>query len=140
MKKEQAVWEIVIETVTAIAVLAFFGCQAYYAYAYKSGAAAMLYRVLPPLLLYAGATVLQVYPELLNGGGERLQGKVRIYAVRMVRTCKMLLMLGILLPSAADAAGIGMSAGYSLLVLAGILATAAYYLYRVYQYNSKKKK
>lgn len=138
-KKEWEIWEVVIETVAVLAIIIFFGLQAYYAYVYESGIATILYHILPPALLYAGMTVLQIFPELLNGGGERLRGKVRIYAVRMARMCKMLLILGILLPSIADAAGIEMNAAFSLLFMAGILGAIAYYLYRIFQCNSKKK-
>ena len=99
-----------------------------------------LYHLLPNLCLYAGMTVLQIFPELLNGwGSEPLQGKVRTYGVRMVRNCKMFVILGMLFPSAADALGIEMDAAYSLLVMAGILGTIAYYLIRIYQYNASKK-
>lgn len=138
-KKEWEIWEIIMETVTAVALAAYFGLQAYYGYVYESGAAVMFYHILPPALLYACMALLQRFPEFLNGGGEPLKGKVRIYAVRMVRTCKMILMFGVLLPSAADALGIGMNAAFSLFVMAAVLGTVGYYLYRIFQYNSKKK-
>lgn len=138
-KKEWEIWEIVIETVTAVALAAYFGLQAYYGYVYESGAAVMFYHILPPALLYACMVLLQRFPEFLNGGGEPLKGKVRVYAVRMVRTCKMILVFGALFPSAADVLGIEINAAFSLFVAGGVLAAAGYYLYRIFQYNSKKK-
>lgn len=138
-KKEWEIWEIVIEMITALALIVYFGLQAYYGYVYESGAAVMFYHILPPALLYACMTLLQRFPEFLNGGGEPLKGKVRVYAVRMVRNSKMIFMFGVLLPSVADALGVGMNAAFSLLVMAGVLGTAGYYLYRIFQYNSKKK-
>lgn len=139
-KTEWKVWEIIIETVTVIAVLVFLGLQFYYGYIYERSLMTLLYHLLPVLCLYAGMTVLQIFPELLNGwSSEPLQGKVHTYGVRMVRNCKMLVVLGMLVPSAADALGIEMNAAYSLLVMAGVLGTIVYYLVRIYQHNSSKK-
>lgn len=140
MKKEWKIWEIIIETVTVVAALAFTGLQVYYGYLYKRSMTALIYHLLPVLCLYIGMMALQIFPELLNGfGSEPLQGKVRVYSVRMVRTCKMFVMLGMLFPSAADALGIEMDAAYSLFIMAGILGTIVYYLFRIYLYNSANK-
>ena len=140
-KKDLEVWEIVTEVLTAAAAVVFFGLQVYYKYLYESGIVTLLYHLLPVLLLYTGMTVLQMFPELLNGrGSEPLLGKVRIYAIRMVRNIKFMLVLGMLIPSVGDAVGAGVNAAYSLLVMAGILLDIGYYLYRIFQYNSKKKK
>ena len=140
-KREQEIWEIIIETITLIAAGVFFGLQIYYVYVYESGILTLLYHLLPMFLLYAGLTVLQIFPELLKGfGSEPLQGKVRIYAVRMVRNSKMLVVFGILVPAAADVLGVKMNAAYSLLIMAAVLGNIGYYLYRIYQYNLKGKK
>ena len=139
-KKEPDLWELVVETVTIVAALVFLGLQIYYGYVYQSSLVTLLYHLLPALFLYAGMLVLQRYPELLNGfGSEPLQGKVRMYAIRMVRNSKLLVVLGMLFPSAADALGIEMNGAYSLFIMAGILGNIGYYLYRIYQYNSKQK-
>lgn len=101
----------------------------------------MVYHFLPIILLYAGMLLLQYHPEFLNGrGGEPVTGKVRIYAVRMVRICKFLLVYGIVVPSVADVAGININAAYSLIVMVCILAVIAYYIYRIYQYNRDEDK
>lgn len=139
-KKEYKIWEIIIETVTAVGVIVFLGLQIYYRYVYESSFIVFLYHFLPVILLYAGMTVLQMFPEFLNGkNSEPLQGMVRVYAVRMLRNAKLLLILGLLLPSVADALGMGMNAAYSILIMAGILLNIVYYLYRIYYYNSQKK-
>lgn len=140
-KREWEVWEFIIETITVIAVGVFFCLQIYYVYVYESSILTLFYHLLPMILLYAGLTVLQMFPELLNGfGSESLQGKVRIYAVRMVRNSKMLVVLGILIPAVADVLGMEMNAAYSMLIMAGILGSIGYYLYRIYQHNLKEKK
>ncbi len=139
-KRDLEAWEIVMETVTAVAVLVYIGLQIYYHYAYKGTMVTILYHLLPVILLYAGMTVLQAFPELLNGSrSEPLKGMVRTYAVRMVRNSKLLLILGMLLPSAADALGVGMDPVYSLLLMGGVLGTIAYYLYQIYRYNKNQE-
>lgn len=139
-KKETEIWEIIIETAAAVAALVILGLQIYYGYVYESSVVTMLYHLLPLALLYAGMTVLQIFPEFLNGGNsEPLQGMVRTYAIRMVRNIKLLLVLGMLFPSAADVLGIQVNAAYSLLVLGGILINIGYYIYRIYKYNTRKK-
>lgn len=138
-KKELNIWEIIIETVTIIGVIVFLGLQIYYGYVYKRSLIVFLYHFLSVILLYAGLTVLQIFPEFLNGkNSEPLRGMVRIYAVRMIRSAKMFVILGMLLPSVADALGVRMSAAYSFLIMAGVLGSIGYYLYRIYRYNSKK--
>ena len=139
-KKETELWEIIIEAITAAALIGYVGLQIYYGYLYESSMITMIYHLLPVALLYAGMIVLQVFPEFLNGtNSEPLQGMVRTYAVRMVRNIKFLLMLGVLFPSVADILGLAVDAAYSLLILGGILGTVGYYIYRIFQYNHKKK-
>ena len=140
-KQEWKAWEIVIEAVTAAAVLVFLGLQVYYAYLYDSGLMILLYHLLPVVFLYIGMTVLQRFPELLNGrGSEPLDKTVCMYAVRMVRNGKLLLILGMLVPSIADVLYIEVNAAYSLMIMAGILLNILYYFYRIFQYNSRKER
>ena len=139
MKKESELFEIVIETVTALAILIYIGLQIYYAYTYESSITVVLYHFLPVLFLYIGMTMLQIFPEYLNGiKSEPLKGMVRVYAVHMVRINKMFLIIGMLLPSIADALGIRMNPAYSLLLMGCVLGTIVYYLYKIYQYNKKQ--
>lgn len=139
-KKETELWEIIIEAVAAVAALVFIGLQVYYSYIYENVMVTLVYHLLPFVLLYAGMTILQIFPEFLNGAGsEPLQGMIRTYAVRMIRNIKFLIVLGMLFPSAADVLGIEVDAAYSLLVFGGILLNIGYYIYRIYQHNTKKK-
>ena len=142
VKKDWKVWEIVTESLAAAAAVVYLGLQIYYGYLYESMGTAIVYRVLPAAFLYAGMTVLEIVPELLNAGGkEKLGGgRIRIYAVRMARNCKFLFMIGMLVPSVADVIGFRVDASYSFLIMAGILGTLAYYLYRIYRYNSESGK
>ena len=133
-------WEIIVETVTAVAVGVFLGLQVYYGYVYESGIWTILYHLLPMGLLYVGMIFLQIFPEILNGSNEPLPKLVRMYAVRMIRICKLFLVTGVLVPSVADVLGIKMNSAYSLIIMGGILGTIGYYFYRIFEYNSSQKK
>lgn len=140
MKKEElGILDIVVETLTVIAVLAFFGLQIYYRVIYRTGWKTMVYHLLPVVLIYIGTLVLQAFPELLNGiNSEPLQGKVRTCAVRMVRNSKLFLIVGMLIPGIGDVLGMEIDPAYSLLVMACILGVIGYYLYQIYRYNKEK--
>lgn len=76
VKKDWKVWEIVTESLAAAAAVVYLGLQIYYGYLYESMGTAIVYRVLPAAFLYAGMTVLEIVPELLNAGGkEKLGGE-----------------------------------------------------------------
>lgn len=135
-QNDTRVLDIVSELLSAIAVLVYFGLQIYYRFLYGTGGRTMLYHLLPVGLIYSGALVLQAFPELLNGrNSEPLRGKVRIYAVRMVRNSKLFLLIGLLVPGIGDVLGININPAYSLLAMACILGVIGYYLYRIYRHN-----
>lgn len=140
MKKEEpGILDIVVETLTVIAVLAFFGLQIYYRVIYRTGWKTMVYHLLPVVLIYIGTLVLQAFPELLNGiNSEPLQGKVRTCAVRMVRNSKLFLIVGMLIPGIGDVLGMEIDPAYSLFIMACILGVIGYYLYQIYRYNMEK--
>ncbi len=138
--RKYEIWEVVLECIAAIAAIACLGLQIYAGYAYEAGMGALLHHMASLLILYAGMTALQIFPEALNGfGSEPLQGRVRVFAVRMIRNGKLFLTFGMLLPSVADALGARMNAAYSLLVMAATLGNIGYYMYRIFRHNSKKK-
>lgn len=140
-KQEIRIWDIVTETLTAIAVLLFVGLQIYYRLIYQTMLSTLVYHMIPMLLIYAGMLILQRYPEFLNGwNSEPLVGKVCVYAVRMVRMCKMFLVFALLIPSVCDVLGFAINAAYSLFIMACILINIGYYLYRIFQYNSSQNK
>lgn len=131
--------DIVIETITATAALLFVGLQIYYRVLYRTPWMTIVYHILPMALIYAGMLVMQRFPELLNGwNSEPLPGKVRVYAVRMLRWCKLFLVLGLLIPTVGDVLGAGIDPAYSILVMAGVSGAIAYYLYRIYRNNSSR--
>lgn len=140
-KNEMTIGDMIVESVTVFGLILYIGLQFFYLSQYTVQGLTVVYHFLPMILLYAGMLLLQFRPEFLNGRGmEPVTGKVRIYAVRMVRICKLLLVYGIVVPSAADVAGINLNAAYSLIVMGCILAVIAYYIYRIFQYNRDEDK
>ncbi|MBO5303695.1 MAG: hypothetical protein J6A92_06555 [Lachnospiraceae bacterium] len=138
-KDKWEIYDVVIETLTAAGVLLYLGLQFYYRMLYEIEWSTLLYHVSPILLLYAGTLLLQRNPEWLNGrNSEALYGKVRLYAVRMIRNSKFLLILGMLVPGIADIIGVHIHDGYSLLIMACILGIIGYYMFRIYQYNKEQ--
>lgn len=142
MQKEKwEIFDVVIETLTVVGVLFYFGLQIYYRMLYETEWSTLLYHLFPILLIYVGTLLLQRNPEWLNGrGSEPLYGKIRMYAVRMVRNGKFLLILGMLVPGIADILGVHIHDGYSLLMMVCILAVIGYYMFRIYQYNKEQDK
>lgn len=134
-------WDVVSETLAAIAMCAYIGLQIYYKSLYFADTRWFSYDMLFVPLLYIGMLVLQRYPEFLNGmHSEPLTGKVRFYALRMLRSCKLLIMVGILIPAIADVWGIYVNEAFSLFLIVGLLVVIGYYMYRIYMYNKSQNK
>jgi len=133
-------WDLVAESLAAVAMFAYIALRIYYRYLYFSDVR-VSYEILFVPLLYAGMLLLQKYPEFLNGmHSEPLTGKVRFYGIRMIRNSKLLIMVGILIPSIADVWGVYINEAFTLLIWAGVLGVIGYYMYRIYQYNKSQNK
>ena len=132
---------IVAETVGAVAGLAYIGLQLYYGIAYHVALLNLVMNLLVAVLVYAGLTLLSVYPEKINGlSPEQCTGNVRTYSIRMVRLVKLVFIASLLIPCISDALGHEMRQGYSLIAIGLMLVIAGYYEYRIIQiFRSRKK-
>ena len=132
---------IVAETVGAVSGLAYIGLQIYYGIAYHVAVLNLVMNLLVAVLVYAGLTLLSVYPEKINGlSPEQCTGNVRTYSIRMVRLVKLVFIASLLIPCISDALGHEMRQGYSLIAIGLMLVTAGYYEYRIIQiFRSRKK-
>ncbi|MBO5373789.1 MAG: hypothetical protein J6A75_13870 [Lachnospiraceae bacterium] len=140
-KDKSEILDVVIETLSAAGILLYLGVQFYYRMLYETVWTTFLYHLVPVIFMYAGMLFLQKNPEWLNGrNSEPLQGKVRFYAIRMIRNCKFFIVLGILVPGVADIIGIQLRSGYSLLIMLCVLVVIGYYMFRIYQYNKEQDK
>ena len=133
MRKNDMSWPAMLaEAVTIVSGIIFLGLQVYYGLSYGTDPFQLVMNVAAMLLVYAWLTVLTFYPERVNGlTSETCSGTVRIYTVRMVRLAKLIFVEGLLFTSICDVIGIEVNAGYSLVVVALIVAVAGYYEYRI---------
>ena len=102
----------------------------------------ILMNIVTMLLVYIGLSLLQIYPERVNGlPKEVCTGKIRKYTIHMVRYIKVIFILSLLLTSFCDAAGKKMDGAYSLIVIGLIIVIAVVYeilIIRIFRENQKK--
>lgn len=143
MKKNELTQAAMLaEAVGIVAGLVYVGLQIAYGVAYHANLITVLMNVAVLLLVYAGLTMLSVYPERVNGlSAEQCTGDVRKYTVRMVRVCKLIFVGGLCFTSICDVLGKQINAGYSLIVVVLMVAAAVFYEYRIIKIlRSRKKK
>lgn len=123
-QNEMTMAEIFVEAVGLVSGVLYIGLQIYYGVLYGAGAFGIILNVAALLLVYAGLTLLTVYPEKVNGlTREACSGKVRRYTVWMVRIVKLIFVANSF-TSICDVLGHEINAGYSLVVVALIVITA----------------
>ncbi len=129
MGKNRFSMEVVImEIVSAVAGLFYIGLQVYYGIVYGAVAMRVIMNVLVMLLVYAGLTMMLIYPEHVNGlKREVCTGVIRKYTVRMVSVIKLICVLALLFSSICDALGYRVDGAYSLVAVALIVIVAVYY-------------
>ena len=68
MKKNEMTWQAMLaEAVGLVAAVVYLGLQIYYGVAYHVSAVQILLNIAVMVLVYAGLTMLGVYPEHVNG-------------------------------------------------------------------------
>ena len=144
MKEEKMTTaELFLEAVVLVAAILYMGLQIYYGIAYGTGAVKIIMNVAAMILVYAGLTLLGIYPERVNGlSRDVCSGPVRKYTVRMVRFVKLIFVSGILFTSVCDVMGHELNAGYSLVVVVAIVITVGIYegkIIRILRQNRDKK-
>lgn len=140
-RNEMTNGELLLEAVGIVAALLYIGLQIYYGFIYGVEAAGIVLNVAAMVLVYAGLTLLAVYPEKVNGlAMEVCTGKIRQYTVRMVRFVKLIFVGGLLFTAVCDVMGYAVNAGYSLVVVVLIVITVAVYetkIVRILRQNRK---
>lgn len=127
------------EAVGLVSACIYLGLQIYYGIAYGVNMFHIVMNVAAMILVYAGLTMLQIFPEKVNGlAKEVCSGKVRSYTIRMVRVCKLIFVISLLFTSICDVMGKQINSGYSIVVVVLIVAVAFYYEYRIIQLIRKK--
>lgn len=142
MRKNEMTWiAMLAEAVGIVSALLYLGLQIYYGFAYGVNFLNVAMNVAAMILVYTGLTLLQVYPERVNGlTREVCSGTVRKYTVRMVRLAKLIFVVSLLFTSICDVLGEQINTGYSLVVVALIVITALYYEYKIIRIIRNQKK
>lgn len=133
MKKNEMTWQAMLtEAVSLVSAVIYLGLQIYYGVSYGVSAITIIMNVAVMILVYAGFTMLGIYPERVNGlTKEACSGDVRKYTIRMVRIAKLVFVAGLLFTSICDAMGKELPAGYTVGVIFLMVAVALYYEYRI---------
>ena len=127
-REDMTVPVLLMESVTFILALIYIGLQIFYGFYYHVEIYKFLMNVFAMLLVYAGLTVLCVYPERINRlPAEAFTPKIRKLPLRMIRLVKFIFVAGILVPCAFDALGIEILDATSLIVIGLILIVVIYY-------------
>lgn len=143
MRRNELTWAAMLaEAVGLVSALIYLGLQIYYGIAYGAPLLDIVMNVAAMLLVYAGLTLLSIYPERVNGlTREVCSGAVRKYTIRMVRGAKLIFVEGLLFTSICDVIGRQLKPGYSLIVVVLIVAVTVYYECRIIRIlrNQNKK-
>lgn len=142
MRKNEMTWlSMLAEAVGFVSAVIYLGLQIYYGMIYGVPLASIALNVFAMVLVYAGLTMLSLYPERVNGlTPEVCSGKVRKLTIQMVRIIKLIFVISLLFTSICDVMGKEMNAGYSLIVVALIVLTAVAFEYRIIKILRKNHK
>lgn len=142
MQKNGVTWQAMLaEAIGVVSAVIYLGLQIYYGFYYGISAMNVIMNIAVMLLVYAGFTMLGIYPERVNGlTAEACSGDVRKYTIRMVRSAKLIFAEGLLFTSICDVMGRELPAGYTVGVIFLMVAVALYYEYRIIRILRKRYK
>ena len=140
-KEDLSVVALLLEAVDLILGLVYIGLQIFYGLYYHVPPYKFILNLLAMVLVYAGLTLLSMYPERINSIPKEIcQGTIRKYSLWMVRLIKAIFVVSLLIPSVFDVIGIGIQSVYSLIVIGLILVVAGYCEYHIIQEFKNRKK
>lgn len=139
-KEEWTVLNLLLEAVGIVAAVLYLGLQVYYGISYGVSLITIAMNAVVLILVYAGLTLLTVYPERVNGlSKETCSGLVRRYTMDMVRLIKLIFVLGLLFASICDVMGHQINSGYSMVVVVLVVGIALHYERKIFRILRKKK-
>lgn len=139
-KEEWTVLNLLLEAVGIVAAVLYLGLQVYYGISYGVSLITIAMNAVVLILVYAGLTLLTVYPERVNGlSKETCSGLVRRYTMDMVRLMKLIFVLGLLFASICDVMGHQINSGYSMVVVVLVVGIALHYERKIFRILRKKK-
>lgn len=133
-KNEMTLLEQMLEAIGIVSAVLYLGLELYYGAVYAVSAFRLIVNMAAMILVYAGLTLLQRYPERVNNlPAQVCSGRIRLCTVRMVRLIKLIVVVSLLFTSVCDVLGIEMDPGYRLIVALLILPVTVYYEYRIFR-------
>lgn len=131
-REDMTVPAFLTEAVTLILALVYIGLQIFYGMYYHVAIYKFLMNVFAMILVYAGLTILSIYPERINRlPAEVFTVEIRKLSLRMIRIVKLIFVAGIMVPCVFDALGIELLDATSLIVIGLILVVVIYYEGRI---------
>ena len=133
-KEDLSVAALFLESITIILGIVYMGLQIFYGFYYHVPPYKFILNLLVMILVYAGLTLLSMYPEKINSIPRQVcKGRVRKYSLWMVRLIKAIFVVSLLIPSVFDVIGIGIQSVYSWIVIGLIFVIAGYCEYHIIQ-------
>lgn len=133
MKRED--WSIpalLMEAVGIILEAAYIVLQIFYGITYHIPVYSILFNLLVGILVYAGLTLLALFPERIHRLPEEFcTGEIRKLSIRMVRLVKLIFVVGLFVPCVCDVFGMHMPSAYNVAVMVLLLVAGAYYEIRI---------
>ena len=140
-KEDLSVVALLLEAINLILGIVYMGLQIFYGIYYHVPPYKFILNLLVMILVYAGLTLLSMYPEKINSIPRQVcQGRVRKYSLWMVRLVKTIFVVSLLIPCVFDVMGVGIQSVYSLIVIGLILVVAGYCEYHIIQELKNRKK
>ncbi len=131
-KSDWSTGALIAEALDILILLVYMVSQVCYGLLYKVQIYQIILNLLVAVLVYAGLTVLAMYPERLNNLPEKVCiGRVRVYSLRMLRGIKLVFLLGLLIPCICDLVAVDLPAVYNACLILGMFAIAVYYEVRI---------
>lgn len=140
-REDMTLIDLLLEAVGIVVAIVYLGLQIYYGIAYGVNVLSIMMNAAILILVYVGLTMLQIYPEKVNGlTKEVCTGKVRIYTIHMVRAAKLIFVGSLLFTTICDVMGHQLNGGYSMVVVVLIVVTAVFYEIRILRILKEQNK
>lgn len=140
-KDELTTAELLLEAVGIVSGLLYLGLQIYYGMIYRVNLFSLFMNLAGMVLVYAGLTLLSLYPERVNGLTKEIcSGDIRRYTVHMVRAAKLIFTFSLLFTSICDVMGHQLNTGYSVIVVLLIVAVTIWYEVKIIKILRNQKK
>lgn len=132
-KEDLTIGNAVCEAVGIVSTFIYMGLQIYCGILYGAEAMTIITNTFMVFLVYAGLTMLAVYPEKVNRlEPEICTGKIRRLTIHMLLYVKLVFVLSLLFTSICDVMGREVDGGYSLISVGLMVIIAVGYEIKIF--------